>query len=165
MRIPLPPFIKRLVASEDGAIVVEFAIVLPVMLLFLALTIEASRMMWSFQSVIGGVRDAGRYLARITPADICTSGGSIAQLSSTLKIIVEKDIGGNALFPSKVTVNSVSPSITCVVGTYRVSPAAVGRVSASVTIEFPMGEFLSLFGNGISSVTTNVADESRIFGQ
>ena len=165
MRIPLPPFIKRLVASEDGAIVVEFAIVLPVMLLFLALTIEASRMMWSFQSVIGGVRDAGRYLARITPADICTSGGSVAQLSSTLKTIVEKDIGGSALFPSKVTVNSVSPSITCVVGTYRVSPAAVGRVSASVTIEFPMGEFLSLFGNGISSVTTNVADESRIFGQ
>lgn len=165
MHIPLPSFAKRFSSSEDGAVIVEFAIVLPVMLLFLALTIEASRMMWSYQTVIAGVRDAGRYLARITPADICSSGGSVATLSSTLKTIVEKDIGGNALFPSKVTVNSVSPSVSCVAGTYRVSPAPIGRVSANVTIQFPMGEFLSLFGDSLSSVTTNVTDESRIFGQ
>ena len=156
---------NRFSADEGGAILVEFAIVMPVMLLFLALTLEASRMMWSYQTVIAGVRDAGRYLARVTPADICSTGGSVADLSSTLKDIVEKDISGSALFPANITVNSVTPSFSCVAGTYRVSPAPVGKVNANVTIQFPMGEFLSLFGSGISSVTTDVADSSRIFGQ
>ena len=158
-------FTKRFASGEDGAIVVEFSIVMPLMILFLAMTTEAARMMWSYQSVIAGVRDAGRYLARVTPADICSSGGGVGGMAATLKTIVEKDIGGTDLFPSKVTVNSVTPSISCVAGTYRVSPAPVGRVSASVTIEFPMGNFLSLFGDSISSVTTTIADESRVFGQ
>ncbi len=138
---------------------------MPVMLLMLALTVESARMMWSYQSVISGVRDAGRYLARVTPADICVSGGSVAGLTTTLKNIVEQDISGNGLLPTSVTVNSVTPSFTCVAGTYRVSPAPIGRVSANITIQFPMGNVLKIFGNGISSVTTDVADSSRIFGQ
>ncbi|WP_135507169.1 TadE/TadG family type IV pilus assembly protein [Roseovarius aestuariivivens] len=157
--------IKRFTASESGAVLIEFALVLPIMLLFFALTIEAARMMWSYQSVIAGVRDAGRYMARVTPADICDAGGSVAGLSTTLKGIVEKDIGGTSLFPSKVTVNSVTPSFSCITGSYRVSPAPVGRVSANVTIQFPMGGVLDIFGDAISSVTTDVADNARIFGQ
>ncbi|WP_338548440.1 TadE/TadG family type IV pilus assembly protein [Roseovarius phycicola] len=156
---------KTFAKDDRGAIVVEFGIVMPVMILLLALTVESARLMWSYQSVISGVRDAGRYLARVTPADICVSGGSVAGLTTTLKDIVEQDIGGNALFPANVTVNSVTPSFSCVAGTYRVSPAPVGQVSANVTIQFPMGNVLALFGNGISSVTTDVADASRIFGQ
>ncbi|MGK7651975.1 TadE/TadG family type IV pilus assembly protein [Roseovarius sp. B08] len=156
---------RRFTADEDGAILVEFGIVLPIMLLFLALTVEAGRMMWSYQSVIAGVRDAGRYMARVTPADICDSGGSVSALAPKLKDIVEKDIGGTVIFPSKVKVNSVTASYSCVTGTYRVSPAPVGRVSANVTIHFPLGGILDLFGNAISTVTTDVADSSRIFGQ
>jgi Flp pilus assembly protein TadG len=158
-------WIKRFTSGEHGAVLVEFAIVLPIMLLFFALTTEAARMMWSYQTVIAGVRDAGRYMARVVPADICDAGGSVTALSTTLKDIVEKDIGGASLFPSKVTVNSVTPSFSCVSGTYRVSPAPVGRVTANVTIQFPMGGVLDLFGSALSSVTTDVADNARIFGQ
>ncbi len=165
MRLSPTSRTHRFAAQDDGAIVVEFGIVMPIMLLMLALTVESARMMWSYQSVIAGVRDAGRYLARVTPADICSGGGSVTALSPKLKEIVEKDIGGNALFPPKVTVNSVTPSFSCVSGTYRVSPAPVGRVSANVTIQFPMGGVLDMFGDAISSVTTDVADSSRIFGQ
>jgi len=165
MRLRRTSFTKRFAACDDGAILVEFGLVLPIMLLFMALTVESARLMWSYQSVIAGVRDAGRYLARVTPADICSAGGSVAGLTTTLKDIVEKDIGGNALFPSKVTVNTVTPSLSCVSGTYRVSPSPIGQVSANVTIQFPMGGVLNLFGNGISTVTTDVADSSRIFGQ
>ena len=165
MKFPRPEFTRRFAAQEDGAILVEFSLVMPVMLLFLALSIEASRMMWSYQTVIAGVRDAGRYMARVTPANICTSGGSVAGMSSTLKDIVEKDIGGNNLFPASITVNSVTPSYSCVSGTYRVSPAAVAQVSANVTIQFPLGGILHLFGDGISTVNTDVTDRSRIFGQ
>ncbi|MCX8225014.1 MAG: pilus assembly protein [Sulfitobacter sp.] len=165
MKFPRPEFTRRFAAQEDGAILVEFSLVMPVMLLLLALSIEASRMMWSYQTVIAGVRDAGRYMARVTPANICTSGGSVAGMSSTLKDIVEKDIGGNNLFPASITVNSVTPSYSCVSGTYRVSPAAVAQVSANVTIQFPLSGILHLFGDGISTVNTDVTDRSRIFGQ
>ncbi|MGJ5619292.1 TadE/TadG family type IV pilus assembly protein [Sulfitobacter sp. MF3-043] len=156
---------RRFADDQDGAIIVEFGIVLPIMLLLLALTVEAARLMWSYQSVIAGVRDAGRYMARVTPSSICSSGASVAHLGTKLRKIVEEDIGGNALFPSSVTVNSVTPSYSCVSGTYRVSPAAVANVSANVTIQLPLGGVMALFGNGLSSVTTDVADNSRIFGQ
>ncbi len=158
------PF-KRFARNDDGAILVEFGLVMPVMLLLLAVTLESARLMWSYQSVIAGVRDASRYLSRVTPADICTSGGSVAGLTTTLKNIVEQDINGNNLFPSSVTVNSVTPSLSCVSGTYRMNPAPVGQVSANITIQFPLGGILTLFGSGATSVTTDVADTSRIFGQ
>lgn len=163
---PRWPAISQSFASDDeGAIVVEFSLVLPIMLLVLALTVESARMAWSYQSVIAGVRDAARYLARMTPLEICTTGGSVAASGTLLKQIVERDLDGTALFSSRVTVNSVTPSYTCVSGSYRVNPVPVGTVSANITIHFPMGNVLSLFGNGLSSVTTDVTDTSRIFGQ
>ncbi|WP_170764924.1 TadE/TadG family type IV pilus assembly protein [Ruegeria lacuscaerulensis] len=158
------PF-KRFAKNDDGAIIVEFGLVMPVMLLMLALTLESARLMWSYQSVIAGVRDAGRYLSRVAPADICSSGGSVAGLTTTLKGIVENDKHANSLFPPSITVNSVTPSLSCMSGTYRVNPAPVGTVSANITIQIPMGNLLSLFGSGLSSVTTDVSDTSRIFGQ
>ena len=151
--------------GEDGAIVVEFSLVLPLMVLFLVITIQGGKLMWTYQSVVAGVRDAGRYLARVTPVDICISGGSVSAMASKLKSIVEQDISGNDLLPAGVTVNSVTPSITCVAGTYRVSPAAVGTVSANLTIDLPMAGVLSMFGSNWSSITTDVSDKSRIFGQ
>ncbi|NOD88216.1 MULTISPECIES: TadE/TadG family type IV pilus assembly protein [unclassified Ruegeria] len=156
---------KHFAKNDDGAILVEFGLVMPVMLLLLAVTLESARLMWSYQSVIAGVRDASRYLSRVTPSDICTSGGSVAGFTTTLKSIVEQDINGNNLFPPSVTVNSVTPSLTCVSGTYRMNPAPVGQVSANITIQFPLGGILALFGSGATSVTTDVADTSRIFGQ
>ncbi|WP_170414592.1 TadE/TadG family type IV pilus assembly protein [Ruegeria arenilitoris] len=165
MKTRLAESLKRFVRKDDGAILVEFGLVMPLMLLLLAVTLESARMMWSYQSVIAGVRDASRYLSRVTPADICTSGGSVAGLTTTLKGIVEDDKNANSLFPPSITVNSVTPSLSCVSGTYRVNPAPVGTVSANITIQFPMGNILSLFGSGLSSVTTDVSDTSRIFGQ
>ncbi|CUJ98727.1 Flp pilus assembly protein TadG [Ruegeria denitrificans] len=157
--------LKRFARDDEGAILVEFGLVMPVMLLLLAVTLESARLMWSYQSVIAGVRDASRYMSRVTPSDICSSGGTVTGLTTTLKGIVEEDKNTNSLFPPSITINSVTPSLSCVTGTYRLSPAPVGTVSANITIQFPMGGLLALFGNGISSVTTNVSDTSRIFGQ
>ena len=165
MNIRWPASAKSFGADDTGAILVEFGIVMPLMLLFLSLTVESARMMWSYQSAIAGVRDAGRYLARVTPATICSTGGSVSALAPKLKAIVEEDINGNAIFPSPITVNSVTPTVTCVAGSYRVNPAPVGNVSANLTIQFPMGGVLDLFGDAISSTTTTISDSSRIFGQ
>lgn len=155
----------RIARGEDGAVLVEFVLVFPVMLLFFALLVESSRLLWSYQMAIDGVRDAGRYLARVAPVDICLSGGSVAGYAASLRDIVESDIGGNALFPPMVTVNSVTPSVACVPGGYRTDPAPVATVSADLTITFPFGGILGMFGTNLTSVTTTVTDSARIYGQ
>ncbi|WP_170569232.1 TadE/TadG family type IV pilus assembly protein [Ruegeria atlantica] len=165
MTLRLPSPLKRLAKSDDGAILVEFGLILPLMLLMLVVTLETARIMWSYQAVIAGVRDASRYMSRVTPSDICSSGGTVTGLTTTLKGIVENDRDNNGLFPPSITVNSVTPSLTCVAGTYRVSPAPVGQVNANITIQLPMGRVLALFGDEISSITTNVSDTTRIIGQ
>ena len=152
-------------AREDGGVLVEFGLVLPIMLLFFAITVEAARMLWSYQTAISGVRDASRYLARTAPVDICVTGGSLAGYASTLKDIVEKDLSDDSVMPGKVTVNSVTPTHTCVAGTYRVSPAPVATVTANMTIEFPLSGIMGMFGSGLPTLTTNVTDQAKIYGQ
>ena len=153
--------------AEEGAALVEFAMVLPMMLLVFAVIIEGSRTMSAYQSAIGGVRDATRYLARVAPGNICATGGSVAGHTTKLLSIVGQSTTGGAFLPGAVTVQSVTPALACVgaAGTYRVSPAPVVTVSAVVRIDFPFGTLLSFFGGqAAGSVTTTVSDTAKVFG-
>lgn len=163
--IPLPKRLAGFAGRSDGAVVVEFGMVMPFMLLVLAVMFESGRMMWSYQVAIAGVRDASRYLARIAPVDICQTGGSFSGYTTKLTEIVEEDLSGNNLFPSHVTINSVTPSYSCIVGTYRVNPAPVGTVTASMTIDFPFSGIMAMFGGTMGTTTATIADQARIFGQ
>jgi Flp pilus assembly protein TadG len=147
-----------------GAILVEFAIVMPMLLLVFSMMIEGSRLMWSYQSTISGVRDATRYLARVAPLDICSSGGSVAAFAGDLTAIVANNINGASIFPASITVNSVSPSLSCIAGTYRVNPAPVVQVSANITITFAFSGLFTLAGSNLANVSTTVTDQSRVFG-
>ncbi len=143
---------------------VEFALILPLMLLVFAVIVEGTRMLNSYQMAVEGVREAGRYLARTAPIDVCLSGGNLSGYSAKLKTLVEQDINGNAIMPAQITVNSVTPTHVCVAGSYRTNPAPVAVVTANMTIQFPFGSIFSLFGSSLTSVTTNVTDRARIFG-
>ncbi len=156
---------RRFRKADDGAILVEFALVMPLMMLLFAVMFESGRLMWTYQMVNAGVRDAGRYLARTAPIDICLTGGSVAGYATKMKEIVEEDIAGTGLFPAHVTINSVTPSISCIAGTYRTDPAPVGIVTASMTIEFPFSGIMSLFGGTLGTTTALVTDQSRVYGQ
>lgn len=155
---------SRFSKEESGAALVEFAILLPMMLLVFAVIIEGGRLMWSYQSVNAGVRDAARYLARVAPANICTSGGSVAGYQSDLETIVRETIGGDTIFPSKIVINSVTPSLLCVAGSYRISPAPVVEVNASMTIQFPFSGVFDLNDQTLGTMTKTVSDQSRVFG-
>ena len=61
-------FSSRFAEREDGAALVEFALLLPIFLLLFAMAVEGSRTFWSYQTAIAGVRDAARYVARAAPA-------------------------------------------------------------------------------------------------
>lgn len=155
--------LRRMLRNDSGAALVEFAILLPLILLVFAVVIEGGRLMWAYQSVNAGVRDASRYLARIAPESVC-SGGSLAAYQPTLESIVRNRIDGASFLPSGITVNAVTPSLTCVAGTFRVSPAPVAQVTASLTVTFPFAGVVAFAGGALGTVTTSISDQSRVYG-
>ena len=163
-RIPTRrPSLHRFLRDTDGAALVEFAMVLPMMLLVFAVIIEGSRILISYQSAIGAVRDATRYLARIVPTDICITGGSISAYDSQVGAIANQNLGGVSL-PSSVTVTGVTSSLACVSGGYRVDPAPVATVTATIAIAMPFSGLVALNGGSLNTITTTVTDTARVFG-
>lgn len=150
--------------DESGVALVEFALVLPMMLVVFAVIIEGSRMMMSYESAISGVRDATRYLARIVDAGICSTGGSVSGYAGSLKTLVEHGATGSTIFAPSVTVGTVTPSYRCVTGTYRNGPVPVAQVTAQITVIFPFGGIFALVGGSQPTLTTTVTDQARIYG-
>ena len=163
-RRPLWPGLRRFWRMEQGAILVEFALVLPMLLLVFAMIVEGSRIMWSYQTAISGVRDATRYLARVLPADICITGGSVTGQGTVVTQIVASSLSGGAIMPGGVTVRSVTPTLSCHEGSYRGGNVAVAAVTAEVEMTFPMAAILQAFGAGALTFTTSISDRSRVFG-
>lgn len=154
----------RLLRDDEGVAMIEFAVVLPMMLVVFSVIIEGSRIMLSYESAITGVRDATRYLARTAPFDVCTSGESVAGYSSKLKALVTQGVSPEPMFPSAVTIEAVTPSYRCMTGAYRGGSVPVAQVTAVITISFPFSGIFTLVGGNVPTLTTSVTDQARIFG-
>ncbi|MGI1662327.1 TadE/TadG family type IV pilus assembly protein [Palleronia sp. KMU-117] len=167
IRRHIPSALRRFGRDESGLALVEFAICLPLMILVFGMIIEGSRLMWSFQNSISGVRDATRYLARITPADVCQPGGTtFDDQADRLTAIIRDRIGtGESILPRGVDLVDVTATLDCVVGAYRISPAPVAQLTARVEITHPFASLFAFAGGGVEdSVIVDVSDEARIFG-
>lgn len=156
--------LRRFGRDESGVALVEFAVVLPMMLLVFAVIIEGSRMMLSYQSAINGVRDATRYLARVVDADACTKLPSVSGYAAKLKTLVVQGTTAKSVFPSSVTVGTVTPSYRCVTGSYRGGAVPVAQVTAVLTVNFPFEGLFRLAGGSRPTLTTSVTDQARVFG-
>lgn len=146
-------------------------LVLPMMILFFAIMVEFGRLYWGYQSVVAGVRDASRYLARVAPVDICVGGGTLDSYEATLTTMIEKErLTDTSVLPAQFAIDSVTASYACpeAPGTetweYRTPEIPLATVSAQVTMQFPLGHLFSIFGSSFTSVTTTVSDDARIFG-
>ncbi|SFC07855.1 TadE/TadG family type IV pilus assembly protein [Tropicimonas isoalkanivorans] len=170
----IPQTLRRFARGEDGAQLVEFALILPMMLLVFAVIVEGGRLMWSFQAANAGVRDATRYLARVAPSNICDTMDSIGTYvsASDLATIVEKRSASGRFFGTKlVEILSAQPSYACFDGTegdtavtYRVPVVGVAEVTATVQVTFPFAGLFELAGGQRATFTKTVTDQSRIFG-
>lgn len=160
-----PPW-SHCLRNESGAALVEFAIVLPLLLILFASIVEGGRMMWSYQATVAGVRDAARYLARVAPLDICSSGVAVSSYSTTLLDIVRDAQGGSGIFPAGITVNAVTPSLTCVTTeSLRITPSPVVQVTAELTVTFPFAAIFSAFGGSdLGTLNTTISDQHKVFG-
>lgn len=159
------PKTRRSLRHDDsGAVLVEFALVLPLLLVVFGVVIEGSRMMKSYQSVTSGVRDATRFLARVAPLDVCSSGESLAGFNAELQTIVANSLGGQTLLQDQITVTSVTSSLTCTAGNFRISPSPSVVVTANLEIQFPFSGLFEFFGDELGTVNTTVSDQQKVFG-
>ena len=164
--------IRRFRRSQTGATAVEFAILLPVMMVVFAAIVEGSRIYWNYQSAVSGVRDASRFLARTTNADICggatnTTAVTIPGGAATATTIIARNVGTGAtnLFPTAVTITAVSATFTCPDYNLRTDPTPVARVNATVNIQMPFGTLFNFFGaRNNATMTSVIVDQSRIYG-
>jgi hypothetical protein len=157
--------LRRLAADESGTQLVEFALVLPMMLLVFGVIIEGGRMMWSYQTVVSGVRDATRFLARVTPRDICDDDVSaISDYDDTLIGFIRNDNDGISVLPSGVTVTGLETDVECFEREEGTGDVAVATVRADVEVTFPFAGLFTLVGGSRPTLETSVTDQSRVYG-
>ncbi len=164
--------LARFKRNVSGAAVVEFAILLPVMLATFGAIVEGSRIYWNYQAAVTGVRDASRYLARITDNDVCggaASGGTaLAGGAGTATTIINRNIGSGAanLFPMAVTLAGGTPvtaTYDCInVTGVGVVPVVV--VQANIQLQLPFATLFSFFGTPNGQMASTITDQSRIYG-
>lgn len=161
--------LRSLRRSEDGAVLVEFGLTLPIFLLFFAMAIEGSRTFWSYQATISGVRDAARYIGRSVQSDLCTGRGgdnvaNLSYLTPKITSIVRDTSQGVTLFPSSIRIKSVTPSLACMSGNLRLPVTPVATVTARLEITYPFASVFSFLNLSLPTISTSVSDSSRVYG-
>jgi Flp pilus assembly protein TadG len=148
--------LRCLVRNQAGAALVEFSLLAP-FLVFLALGMtEFGRFLYHYQMVLEGLRDAGRYIARLDPTNATNQGNA-----RNLAVFGAINGTGTARVPGWTTANiSFNPqTISNSAGTYR-GPATIRVVEVTTTFSYADVGFLSVLGLG--SISVNAAHEQRV---
>jgi Flp pilus assembly protein TadG len=111
----------RFIKNRDGAAVVEFTLVAPLLVFLMCGMAEFANAMRQYHVMEKGVRDAGRYLARVPMTGCAVDGGSTAAAQNLA--ITGVPTGGTALLPNWNDLNSVAVTVAQCVdntsGAYR----------------------------------------------
>ena len=153
--------------DTSGAMLVEAAIVLPLVLLFMGLVTEAGRLTWIYQVAAGTVRDASRLVARIPPENFTCppSGSDLAEMKAiATDVITDHFVTNISDRLARVTNVEVTPRCVGDSSTYRGGPVLILEVRADVEITFTWGGVFGLFGDRIDTVETQIFDQSRVYG-
>jgi Flp pilus assembly protein TadG len=147
--------VRRLARDTAGAAFVEFSLLAP-FLLFLALGMtEFGRFLYQYQMVVEGLRDAGRYLARLDPSDT-TNQDHAANLAVTGTIDGSGSDRVDGWKAADISFGITNVSNTA--GTYR-GPANIQVVEVTTTFNYADLGFLSALGLG--AVSVDAAHEQR----
>lgn len=176
MKARIHHILSRFHRGCEGATAVEFALLMPVMMVCFGVIVEGARIYWTYQGAVSGVRDAARYVARITEPDICDGlptgvllpeDSLIANVAALRRIEANIRTGGaENLFPLGVRITGISTRLRCVPTpghTQDVTPVAV--VAARVQVDLPFGEVFEFFGARENSrMVSWITDQARIYG-
>jgi Flp pilus assembly pilin Flp len=169
-------YLDRFRRDESGVALVEFAIFLPLFLLSFFVIVEFSRIFFSYQGAIVGVRDASRYLARVADANVCVTNPATPNNGTVIvpgsrpiarDIVLDSMRNENSVLPANVRLENVFVIVRCVVepDNYRQANVPIVSVSARINIILPLGNVLELNGQPLlPRIRPTIIDESRVFG-
>lgn len=156
------PCLRRFLRETRGAALVEFALVLPVLLIFLGVIVEGGRIAWTYQAASGGVRDATRMIARTAPLLPCP-GNDLDALRALAADRVDAAFAASVA-PERAAITDVAVTMRCVALDGLDARVAVVAVRADVRIDLIFGAVLGFGGADAGPVVTTITDEARVFG-
>ena len=125
-------------AAQRGAAAIEFAFILPLLLLIFTGMVEYGRAMWHYDALAKGARDAARYLSTVPTASLGGEATSATSISRTIVANAASSAGVAGLTPAHI-------AITC-------APTACGSAVAPTTVTvdinypFVIGGWIPVFG-------------------
>ncbi|MCW5751210.1 MAG: pilus assembly protein [Alphaproteobacteria bacterium] len=148
MRASLFRGIRRIGGEQGGVAAVEFALVMPILLLLLFGSIELGRLMRDYHVASKGVRDAGRFLSRVPASCTAPGAGTIAadELTRARNLALTGRVQapstpGDYLLPYWTDPASIAIEVDCVAndgsyaGLYAAS-AFIARLTVTATVPF-----------------------------
>lgn len=153
----------RLLRDDAGAALIEFTLLAP-FLLFLGLGMtEFGRFLYQYQMVLEGLRDAGRYLARLDPSSTTdqTHAANLA-VTGTIDGTGSARVSGWAAGDVTFSVTNVTNDDGAGNALYR----GTGDVKVvEVTTTFDYGDVGFLSALGFDPISIDATHEQRVIGE
>ena len=173
---------------DEGAALVEFSIIFPIFTLAFFTIVEFSRLFFSYQGAVTGVRDAARYMARTQDVTICDdkSNGFQSAWTTYTRASYDTDIGGSlptdafyaivwrnmrtevtSALPANIEPDQVRYRYFCKAGSSGLSQDLVpmAEMRATFTVTMPLVGILELNGGPLlKPIKRELKDQSRIYG-
>jgi hypothetical protein len=148
--------LRRLRRDGSGAALIEFTILAPLLLSLVLGIAEFGRFLYQYQMVVEGLRDAGRYLARLDAND-ATNQDNAANLATTGTIdgSGEPRVDGWEAGDVGFSVTNVDNTA----GIYR-GGAEIEVIEVTTTFDYADVGFLSALG--FDAISIDAAHEQRV---
>jgi Flp pilus assembly protein TadG len=147
---------SRVLRDQEGSALIEFTIMAPLLFSLVLGIAEFGRLLYQYQMVLEGLRDAGRYLARLDAND-ATNQGNAANLATTGTIDGSGDprVDGWEAGDIAFAVTDIDNTA----GTYR-GPAEIEVIEVTTTFDYADVGFLSALG--FDAISIDAAHEQRV---
>jgi Flp pilus assembly protein TadG len=146
----------RLLRDQDGSALIEFTIMAPLLLSLVLGISEFGRFLYQYQMVLEGLRDAGRYLARLDAND-ATNQTNAANLATTGTIDGSGDPRVEGWEADDI--GFLVTDIDNTAGTYR-GAAEIEVIEVTTTFDYADVGFLSALG--FDAISIDAAHEQRV---
>ena len=108
--------VRSFKSDQNGTAILEFGLLLPFLVVFLAFIGEFSRAIYQFHVAEKGVKNAARYLARVPDITVCAAASFDTYKANAVRVAQKGSFDESAEFklPNWQSTSDVTVSINCV---------------------------------------------------